>query len=154
MIFYYAKIDHAFFTKVGVGLISLLPLKQLISNHKRQPSNVQSSYISNSSLLQAIIYPVGVSKVWSLFTWINICIAVKLCCVITKIGTRICSYTPYKCTKFQLDQSKHLQVRANFVICVKIRGEKKWRKKLKLWSLVSQKRLARFTSILESSLLL
>jgi len=70
-----------------------------------------------------------VSKVQSLFKGINVCISVKLCCVVTKIGTRICLYTPYNCTKFQLDQSKHLRVRANFVICVKRRRKRKKTKK-------------------------
>ena len=48
----------------------------------------------------------------------------KLCCVATKIGTRICLYTPYKYTKFKLDQSTHLRVKADFVICAKRRRKK------------------------------
>ena len=48
----------------------------------------------------------------------------KLCCAVTKIGTRICLYTPYKCSKFQMDQSMHLRARADFVICAKRRRKK------------------------------
>ena len=107
---------------------------------KRHPSNAQSSYIPNSSLFQATAYPVGVSKVRSLYAQINVCISVKLLCVVTKIGARICLYTPYQCTKFQQDQSTHLRVRADFVICAKIRIRRRKKNKeqnLKIWSCVS-----------------
>ena len=86
---------------------------------KRYPSNAQFRYIPNSSSFQATVYPVGVSKVWSLYTWVNVWFYVKLCRVITKICTRICLYIPNQCTKFQQDQSTHLQVKADLVICVK-----------------------------------
>jgi len=60
------------------------------------------------------------------------------CCVVTKIGTGICLYTPYKCTKFQLDQSTHLRVGANFLICAKIqKKEKKKKQRTKTETLVS-----------------
>ena len=84
-------------------------------------SDVQSSYIPNSSFFQATIYPVGVSKVRSLYAQINFHISMKLCCVVTKIGTRIWLYMSYKRTKFQLDQRMRLWVWANFVICAKRR---------------------------------
>ena len=57
--------------------------------------------------------------------------SVKLCCVVTKIGTRICLYTPYQRTKFQQDQSTHFRVRADFVICAKRRRKKTSKKKTK-----------------------
>ena len=53
----------------------------------------------------------------------------KLCCIVTEIGTRIRLYTPYQCTKFQQDQSTCLRVRVDFVICAKRRRKKKRRTK-------------------------
>jgi len=102
---------------------------RLISNHLKSPlgSNVQSSYIPNSSLFQATVYSVGVSKVRSLYTQINVCISVKLCCVVTKIGTRIRLYS-YTLPVYQISaesEYKHLQVRADFVICAKRRRRRK-----------------------------
>ena len=54
----------------------------------------------------------------------------KLSWIITKFGTRICLYTPYKCTKFQPDQNTRLRVRADFMICAK-RRRRRIRKKTK-----------------------
>ena len=45
---------------------------------------------------------------------INVCISVKLCCVVTKIDTDNHLWTPYKNTKFQLDWSTSLGVTAIF----------------------------------------
>ena len=72
---------------VGLGLISLSSLTNLFLTNKRHPSNAQFSYTPNSSLFQATVYPVSVSKVRSLYMPINVCISVKLCFVVTKIGT-------------------------------------------------------------------
>jgi len=134
------------FTKVELVLLSLT---KLIFNHQKAP--LQCS-IQLHTKFQLTVYPLGMSKVQSLYTQINACISVKLCCVVTKISTRICLYTPYKCTKFQLDQNTCLRVRAKFVICAK--KKKNWRtmKKLEFWSLISRKRLTQFTSNLVSSL--
>ena len=123
VIFFYAKIDHVFFTKASY-LCCLL--RNWFLTIKKHPFNFKSSYIPNSSLFQTTVYPVGMYKVQPLFTQINACISVKVCCVVTKIGNRICLYTPYQCSKFQQDQSTRLRVRANFVICAK-----RWRKKMK-----------------------
>ena len=51
--------------------------------------------------------------------------------ILTKIYTNICLLMPYKCTKFQPDQSTHLRVRADFVICAKIKTKKEKKKNLK-----------------------
>ena len=69
-----------------------------------------------------MVYPVvGVFIFRSMLMRINICKSVKLCGIFTKIGTRFCLYTPYKCIKFQVDQNVHLRVGADFVICPKRR---------------------------------
>ena len=39
----------------------------------------------------------------------------KLSWIVTKIGTRICLYTPCKCTKFQPDQNARLQVQLTLI---------------------------------------
>ena len=57
------------------------------------------------------------------------------------------------CAKFQLNQSMHSRVRVIFVF-VRKEEDKNEEQKPKLWSLVSQKRLAQFTSTLECSFLL
>ena len=74
--------------------------------------------------------------------------------ILTKINTNNCLWMPYKCNKFQPDQSMYMWVRANFVICAKDKeqAKKKTEKKLKLWSLVSRKQLVQFTSNLKCSL--
>ena len=54
----------------------------------------------------------------------------KLCCVVTKIGIYL--YTPYQCTKFQLDQSMPLRARADFVNCVERRRRRKKNEEQKL----------------------
>ena len=57
----------------------------------------------------------------------------KLCWIVTKLGTTICLYTPYKCAEFQLDQNTHLRVRADFAIgAKKTKKEIRRKKKLKL----------------------
>jgi len=72
-----------------------------------------------------MVHPVGMSKVWSLFVRTNICNSVKLSWIVTKVATRICLFTFYKCTKFQPIKNTCLRVRADFVICVKRRRRKK-----------------------------
>jgi len=73
--------------------------------------------------------------------WINVCISMKLCYIVTKIGTGICLYTPYKCGKFSQIGICACNLRADFVICTK-----KEKKTLKLWLLVSWKQLMQFTA--------
>ena len=94
-----------------------------------------------------------------MLTRINVCNSVKLCGIFAKIGTRFCLYTPYKCTKFQMDQNTHLRVRADFVICAKRRRIRKkilhknwnfvhsylgngWHNSLQFWHVASPYRLA------------
>jgi len=45
--------------------------------------------------------------------------------ILTKSDSNIRLSMPYKCTKFQPDQSTYLRVRANFVICAKRQRTKK-----------------------------
>jgi len=86
-----------FFTEVEVGLILLSSRTRLISNHQKAPLKCS---IQLHTKFQLFSSNVGMSTVRSLYTRINICISVKLCCVVTKIGTRILLYKPYQCTKF------------------------------------------------------
>ena len=125
MIFFYAKIDRAFFTKVGVGLISLSSLIRLIFNHQKAPLQCSIQLHTKFQLIPSNGLPCKhVSKVRYLYTRKNLCISMKLCYVVTKIGTKICLYTPYKCIEFQQDQSTCLRVTADFVICAKRRRNK------------------------------
>ena len=128
MIFFYAKINFAFFTKVGVGLISLSSLIRLIFNHQKAPLQCSIQLHTKFQLIPSNgLLCKHVSKVQSLYTQKNVCISMKLytvCYVVTKIGTKICLYTPYKCIEFQQDQNTCLRVRADFVICAKRRRNK------------------------------
>ena len=153
MILYYTKTDRAIFTKVGFSLISLLSFTLFLTT-KRHPSDVEPNYIPTFRLIQSAVYPVGVSKDCSCFAQMIDYNFKELVRILTKIDTNICLWIPYKCTKFQPNQSTHFRVIADFSICAKRRRRrrKKRRTKLKLWSLVSRKRLVRFTSILECSL--
>jgi len=107
------------------------------------------SYIPTFRLIQSAVYPVGVSKDCSSFAQMKMIDYnfEELVRILTKIDTSICLLMAYKCTKFQLDQSTHLQVMADFSICAK-------KRRTKNETLVSRilERLARFTSILKSSL--
>ena len=49
--------------------------------------------------------------------------------ILTKIDTSIRLLMPYKCTKFQPDQSTHLQVMADFAICAKRRRRRRRKKR-------------------------
>ena len=72
----------------------------------------------------------------------------------TKRGTEIRFNEPFKCTKFQPDWSTDSRFMADFANCVKRRSRrrKNEEKKPKLWPLVSQKWLERFSSNLEYGL--
>ena len=94
---------------------------------------------------QATVYPVGMSKVRSLYTRINVSNSTSFFCC---FWSRIRLHTSYKCTKFQPNRSTGLRVRANFVICAKRRRKRrKWQsKKLKLWLPVTLTQLWNVTS--------
>ena len=116
---------------------------------KRHPSDVEPSYIPIFRSIQSAVYPVDRSTDQSLFMRIIVYNYKDLGRIFTKFGT---FWLPCACAKFQLDRSMHSWVR---VLCVCAKKKKKYEEqKLKLWSLVSQKQLARFTSNLECSFLL
>jgi len=60
--------------------------------------------------------------------------------ILTKIDIDNCLWTPYKCTKFQLDWSTGLQVTAIFSSVWKDEEKKNEEKTSKVCSLISQKR--------------
>ena len=132
MILYYTKTDRAIFTKVGFSLISLLSFTLFLTT-KRHPSDVEPNYIPTFRLIQSAVYPVGVSKDCSSFAQMINYNLKELVQILTKIDTNICLLMPYKCTKFQPDQSTHLQVMADFAICAKRRRRKK-KTKNKKWN--------------------
>ena len=73
----------------------------------------------------------------------------------TKLGTEIRLNEPFKCAKFQPDWSTNSCFMANFAKCAKRRSieeEKNEEKKPKLWPLVSQKWMERFSSNVECGL--
>ena len=96
---------------------------------KRHPSDVEPSYIPTFRLIQSAVYPVSVSKDCSGFAHTVDYNFKELVRILTKIDTNICLLMPYKCTKFQPDQSTHLRVGADFVICAKRRRKKKTKNK-------------------------
>ena len=68
MIFFYAKIDRAIFTEVGLASYLCCLLLHLFQTTKRHPSDVEPSYIPIFRSIQSAIYPVGRSTDRSLFT--------------------------------------------------------------------------------------
>ena len=103
MIFFYAKIDRAIFTKVRFSLISQLSLTPFVSNHQKAPSGVEPSYIPIFRLIQSAVYSVGVSKDCFCFTQMIDYNSKDLERILTEIDADNRLLTPDKCTKFQLD---------------------------------------------------
>ena len=55
MISYYAKIDCAIFTKVGLSFISLSSLMRLISNHQKAPLQCLTQLHTDFHLIPVVI---------------------------------------------------------------------------------------------------
>jgi len=110
------------------GLASYLCCLQLHSflTTKRHPSDVESSYISIFRLIQSAVYPVGVSKDCFCFTQMIDYNSKNLVRILTKIDIDNCLWTPYKCTKFQLNWWMSLRVTAIFS-SVQKDEEKTWK---------------------------
>ena len=106
-----------------LGLASYLCCLLLCSflTTKRHPSDVEPSYIPIFRLIQSAVYPVGVSKDFSCFTQMIDYTSKDLVWILTKIDTDNCLWTPYKCTKFQLDWNTSLR---NTVIFSSVQKDK------------------------------
>ena len=112
-----------FLSKLGLPSYLCCLLLPLFLTTKRHPSDVEPSYIPTFRLIQSAVYPVGVSKDCSFAQMIDYNFK-ELVRILTKIDTNIFLLMPYKCTKFQPDQTTHLRVIADFAICAKKRRTK------------------------------
>ena len=107
-------------TRVGFCIISQWPLyMDFFQTTKRHSYDGYSIYIAIfSSILQGI-YPVDVTEVQPYFTRIISHNSVNVHQVPTKRGTEIRGNEPFKCAKFQLNQSTHSCFMVDFAKCVK-----------------------------------
>ena len=120
---------------------------------KRHSYDSYSIYIAIfSSFLQGVC-SVGVTDLRPYFTRIIVHNSVNVHRIPIKLGTGIRYNEPFKCATFQPDWSMHSCFMADFTKCVKRSRRKKTKEKIpKLWLLVSQKWLERFSSNLECRL--
>ena len=114
-----------FLPRLGLGSYLCCLLLQLFLTTKRHPSDVEPSYIPIFRLIQSVAYPVGVSKDCSCFTQMIDYNSKDLVRILTKIDTDNHLWTPYKCTKFQLEWSMSFRVTAIFSSVQKDEVEKK-----------------------------
>jgi len=110
---YYTKLIAQFLPRLGLASYFCCLLLCSFLTTKMHPSDVEPSYIPTFRLIQSAVYPVGVSKDCSNFVQMIDYNFKELVQILTKINTNICLLMPYKCTKFQPDQSTHLRGRAD-----------------------------------------
>ena len=143
MIFFYTKIDHTLFTKVGVGLISLLSLMRLISNHQKAPVQCSIQLHTKFQLIPSNSLPCR--RVLSLiFVYVNKHLylreAMLYCHQNWYQNLPVYTLPVYK---ISAGSEYVLASYSRFCdLCKKTKNKKNEEQKLKLWSLVSQKRLA------------
>jgi len=126
MIFIVQKSIVQFWPRLGLASYLCCLLLHSFLTTKRHPSDVEPNYIPIFSLIQSVVYPVGMSKDCSCFKRMIDYNSKDLLRILTKIDIDNCRWTPYKCTKFQLDWSMSLRVTPIFSSVHKDE-EKKWK---------------------------
>ena len=132
MIFFYAKIDHAFLPRLGLASYLCCLLLHLFLNTKRHPSDVETSYIPIFWLILSAVYPVGMSKYCTCFTQMINYNSTNLVRILTKSILVIASGRSTSAPNFSSSRFSWIRVRVcDFFKCAKRRRREKNEEKIR-----------------------